>query len=396
MIKLASTDSCTGCGACAARCPKQCISMRENDIGVILPSLDPTNCVDCHACEKVCPILAPAMTHTPQKAYASWSLDEEERRTSASGGIAAEMYKYALKSGYKVIGAAQNEDLSVTHKIASSIDEISAFKNSKYVFSDAYDVLPRIKELLQAGENILFIGLPCQVAALRKLYRDHQNLLLVEVVCHGTTPLSYLRQHVKILEEREGQKTARMFFRDPEIGTQFFTFSLYNVDGDRFYAGRTKDGDTYQYGYHRAVTYRENCYQCHFARIDRIADITISDYKGLGTMSPCNYENKKVSSLLVNTQKGLSFVNKMIENESIYADARPLMEPISGDKQLRQPSLKTADRYNFEEQIKASNGRFEPAIAQIVREGVILLNKKPSKLTKGLRKIKNTITKWIK
>lgn len=396
MIKLASTDNCTGCGACAARCPKQCISMKENDIGIILPSLDPTKCLECHACEKVCPILAPAMPHKPQKAYASWSLDEEERRTSASGGIAAELYKYAIKSGYKVIGASQNDDLSVTHKIASSIDELSVFKNSKYVFSDAYDIFPRIKELLQVGETILFVGLPCQVAALRKLYKDHQNLLLVEVVCHGTTPLSYLRQHVKMLEEREGQKTARMFFRDPELGTQFFTFSLYNADGDRFYAGRTKDGDTYQYGYHRAVTYRENCYNCQFARVERIADITISDYKGLGTLAPCSYENKKVSSLLVNTQKGDSFVSMMTESGAVFTEERPLMEPISGDKQLRQSSMKTADRYRFEEQIKASNGCFEPAITQIACEGVIILNKKSSPIIKGLRKIKKKIKRWIK
>lgn len=36
-IELAGHDLCTGCGACAAKCPKQCISMHENAIGIVLP-----------------------------------------------------------------------------------------------------------------------------------------------------------------------------------------------------------------------------------------------------------------------------------------------------------------------------------------------------------------------
>ncbi len=133
MIQLAQHNLCTGCGACSFICPKNCINMVENDIGVIYPVINSTNCIECKSCQKVCPVITPIKYNYPKKAFAAWSNDEEERRTSASGGIAAELYKMALKKGYKIIGAAQQPDFSVKLKISDNIDSIGVFKNSKYV-----------------------------------------------------------------------------------------------------------------------------------------------------------------------------------------------------------------------------------------------------------------------
>ena len=158
----------------------------------------------------------PIHSKKPDAAYAAWSSDDEERQTSASGGIAAEMYKYALANGYYAVGAAQNSDFSVTHKIARTLEETFPFKNSKYVFSQAYDAFAGIKKILQHdGNKVIFIGLPCQVAALRKLFLVDENLLSVDLVCHGTTPVAYLRQHVDLIERQLGRFAKRMSFRTP-------------------------------------------------------------------------------------------------------------------------------------------------------------------------------------
>ena len=370
MVKLATHDACTGCGACAFKCPKQCISMKEDAIGQIYPLIDSTNCIECYSCEKVCPILNEPTFCQSKKAYAAWSNDKEERRTSASGGIAIEMYKYAISNGWLVVGAVQNKDFSVSHKMVSTYEELAAFKNSKYVFSDAYAVFSEIKSALNFKDNkkVLFIGLPCQVAALRKLFRDNENLLLVEVVCHGTTPFSYLKQHIDMLSSRYGKTATRMSFRDPILNTYTFTLTLYDKEGELFYAKRTKDGDTYQFGYHRAVSYRENCYQCRFAKPERNADITIADYHGLGLSAPCSFSARKVSLILENTFKGSAFVDSLIHNRRIHAEQRPLEEPFKGEAQLRHPSLKNKYRLMFEKEIAASHGNFETAIIKPFRK----------------------------
>ena len=88
MIKLADKNACTGCGACAFVCAKQCISMKEDETGCAYPVLDHSSCVECGRCQNTCPILHALDVHTPQIAYAAWSNDSSERKTSASGGIA--------------------------------------------------------------------------------------------------------------------------------------------------------------------------------------------------------------------------------------------------------------------------------------------------------------------
>lgn len=348
MIKLADKKECTACGACAFVCAKHCISMSEDEHGIVYPNLDKTNCVECGLCQKSCPIINPLDVYRPQTAYSAWSTNANERETSASGGIAAEIYKKATEKGYKIVGATQKNDFSVIMELASDNKAISKFKNSKYVFSEAWHVYPDIKENLNQGKEVVFIGLPCQVAALRRIFRNNEHLLLIEVVCHGTAPFAYLKQHIKHIERTRQDTAARMSFRDPDTYTYTYTFTLYNNEGKRFYAEVPRKSDTYQYAYHSTISYRENCYHCHFARDKRIADITLSDYKGLGRLAPCSYGETNVSCILVNTDKGRQLINEIIQAKRIHADERPLREPIEGDPQLRQPSVKGPARLDFE------------------------------------------------
>lgn len=352
MIKLADKKECTGCGACAFVCAKHSITMKEDEQGCFYPLLDSASCVECGRCQNTCPILKPLSTHAPQVAYAAWSNDDKERETSASGGIAAEIYKYALSNNSAIVGAIQKEDFHVEMKVSEDKNEIADFKNSKYVFSEAWHAYPKIKEFLKQKKQVVYIGLPCQVAALRKIFKENDNLLLVEIVCHGTAPFAYLKEHIQFIENAKGDKAVRMSFRDPNTYTYTFTFTLYNKDGVRFYAETPRKSDTYQYAYHSTISYRENCYHCHFARNKRIADITLSDYKGLGRLAPCSYGETNVSSVLVNTEKGKLFFESLLAEHKIHADVRPTNEPIEGDPQLRQPSMKGAARLDFEQLIK--------------------------------------------
>lgn len=395
MIDLAEREFCTACGACAFVCPKHCISMEEDEFGSVYPIVDDSDCISCKRCQRVCPVLSPVERHEPKRAYAAWSSDGEERRTSASGGIAAEVYKMALEAGYYIAGAKQEEDFTVVFQATKSKELIGTFKNSKYVFSSAYALFPQVKKLLTQGERIVVIGLPCQIAALRNMFKGQENLLLMDVVCHGTTPHGFLMQHIHALEQVLGKKAVKMSFRDPVRETSTFTFTLYDSSNTCFYAQRTKDGDTYQFGYHRTVTYRENCYHCLFARKERISDVTLSDYKGLGKMSPCSYSSLKVSSVLVNTPKGEAFIRQLIENRQIFAEERPVCEPIEGDPQLRMPSQKKRPRLDFEKFIVEYGGDFERTMQKVMcryrrRESIRRIIRSPKRL---LSKIKRVLVK---
>jgi ferredoxin len=48
-------EECCGCTACYAICPKNAISMVEDEEGFEYPQVDENKCVGCCLCLKVCP-----------------------------------------------------------------------------------------------------------------------------------------------------------------------------------------------------------------------------------------------------------------------------------------------------------------------------------------------------
>lgn len=51
-------EDCCGCTACHAICPKQAISMVEDEEGFEYPNIDEKKCIGCKMCLKVCQIKA--------------------------------------------------------------------------------------------------------------------------------------------------------------------------------------------------------------------------------------------------------------------------------------------------------------------------------------------------
>lgn len=388
-MELADKKACTGCGVCAYVCPKQCISFNvDGTYGISYPVIDHSLCVECGRCRLSCPALDPLENGAlrPLKAYAAWSTDAEERRTSASGGIGAEIYKYAIKKGWAIVGAAFQEGFEVGLKLSDHIEAIKEFKNSKYVFCSTGSVYKDIDKRLRAGDKIAVIALPCQIAAIKKIFHKHiDNLLLVDLVCHGTMPSHYLKQYIRYMGAKYNKDVKSITFRDPGVGTQNFALSLFDMN-DRCFYSSVKLEDPYQFAYHRIVAYRENCYHCLYANCKRLGDMTIGDYHGLGQSVSYLFSTEKVSCILVNTPKGYDYISSMANEKKIVIESRPIEEPINGDSQLRHPSLKTYSRRLFE---KKYNGDFVGSIHSVYaktrfRESFIQVCRLPYSLLKRL------------
>lgn len=111
-----------------------------------------------------------------------------------------------------------------------------------------------------------------------------------------------------------------------------------------------------------------NCYQCNYASSDRISDITLKDYWGLGECGPIDYPKERVSAVLVNTDRGLSFFNKCIENGYVIAFKRPLEEPVKGDVRLQYPTLIKSEKIMFDTLMNSNGHDFESAMMVIARK----------------------------
>lgn len=362
MDEICTKNLCTGCGACVNICPKQCISWVKDDIDTFYPLINHELCVDCGACKRVCPNNNNLDYHHPLKTYAAWSLDKENRRTSASGGIVSEFYRFAIARDGFTSGVELTLEKGANYIPVQNEDDINKVKNSKYVFSHTNDIYKQVRQALLNKRFVFFVGLPCQVAGLKTYLgklADSENLLLADILCHGVSNEDYLIQYVHHVEITLRQKAEKISFRDPEYGSEGYVFTLRaktNPSGAKgtssasltikpFYMQNHYGSNLYYIGYMEALTYRENCYHCRYARTERISDITFGDFDGLGAEIPFNHWNKQVSLCLVNTEKGLRFLSEI--TDKLFLEERNLDEAVKPQQQLKSPALKHQKRDIF-------------------------------------------------
>ena len=125
-MNLAANDRCTGCSACANACAHGAMSMIPDAEGFVMPQIDEEMCVECHLCEKSCPIVTPIIeknTGAP-RAYAMWSL--ADRRVSSSGGAFSAFARMVLKNDGVVFGAAFDENLVCHHVKIESLEGLAS------------------------------------------------------------------------------------------------------------------------------------------------------------------------------------------------------------------------------------------------------------------------------
>lgn len=186
MISIQDKDKCCGCAACVQVCPKQCFSFEEDKEGFRYPVADRIKCIDCGLCEKVCPVINQYEATNPIKVYAAINKDEVIRMQSSSGGIFTLLAEKVIREGGVVFGAAFDENWEVQHTYVETIKDLAKLRTSKYVQSRMEDNYQRAKAFLKQGRKVMFTGTSCQIAGLKHFLRkDYDNLLAVDVICHG-------------------------------------------------------------------------------------------------------------------------------------------------------------------------------------------------------------------
>lgn len=331
MIEICDENQCTGCAACANRCPKQCIEMQPDLHGFIHPKINDAECINCELCIRTCPANIQMEGHIPNKAFAAWSLSTEDRNSSTSGGAASVFGQYIINNGGIVYGAAVCNGKEVNHIRVSKQNELYRLKGSKYVQSSINDCYKAVKEDLKSDKRVLFTGTPCQIAGLRQfLSKEYENLITVDIICHGVPSLSLLHDHIK--GRCDISKVSNITFREKD------GFTMNVMENSKTVYRKSFPYDSYMNGFMYALFYRPSCYKCHYACPSRISDVTIGDFWGLGAFSEVKYSKDKVSVILTNTEKGEQLLASC--SNKLFLEERPVEEAINGNTQLQHPSTK--------------------------------------------------------
>ncbi len=348
MIKVERKELCCGCSACVQRCPKHCISLKEDEEGFVYPVVDKDVCIDCSLCEKVCPVLHQGEQKLPQAAYAVINPNEHIRISSSSGGIFTMLAENTLNNnGGAVFGASFDSYWNLRHEAVRSIGELGKLRGSKYVQSDIGNTYKQAEKHLKGGSNVLFSGTPCQIAGLRSfLKKDYTNLLTVDFICHGVPSPGvwkwYVGNKIAAFKAAHGGSTVLdsslnvssllkdVRFRDKTDGWRKYrfvlTFAEASAEGKKSSVlSSLKDDDGYMVAFLNDISLRPSCYNCPFKSGKSCSDITIADFWGVSKFGIDMDDDKGTSLVLVNSKKGehiLNCVRAKMSNLDIEAALR--------------------------------------------------------------------------
>ena len=247
-------EQCCGCGACNQVCPQGCIDRAENQRGFILPSVDANKCINCGLCRKVCPECNVSDKNSIGSAYIAKAAEFDIQKKSTSGGIFSLLAEEVLKNNGIVYGCAWTDDLIARHIRVESIEGLAGLRQSKYVQSDTADTFREAQKDLQAGRIVLYCGTGCQLAGLKNVVGDNNQLILVEVACHGVPSTGLFREYIKWIKEKSGKQVASYQFRNRKKhkkgehyqlrikfadGSEEYRYSAFDPYYASFIAGRT-------------------------------------------------------------------------------------------------------------------------------------------------------------
>lgn len=331
MINITDKSQCCGCNACVQCCPKQCLTMHEDEEGFLYPRGEEALCIDCGLCEKLCLIINQNNPRQPLKVFVGKNTNENQRLFSSSGGVFVLLAEQIINSGGVVFGARFDKNWEVEHCYVETREELEPLMRSKYVQSKIGNTYKEAEQFLKQGRKVLFVGTSCQIAGLHKfLRREYDNLLAVDFICHGVPSPGVWRKYLQYINENfsrsemAGKNSVLSFslksipvitginFREKQLdgyGWKKFGFVVHGKlpskgNQNTVLLSTMFGKDAFMKAFLQNLILRPSCYACPSKEGRSCSDITLGDAWGVWNKYPEMDDDKGLSMIAIYTVKG--------------------------------------------------------------------------------------------
>ena len=365
MERIVERKKCCGCEACKDICQKNAISMQRDEDGFFFPVIEESLCVNCGACGRVCParhdVTFRKIDFCDTEAFGGYDTDRGALQKSASGGIAGVLAEAILSEGGKAYGVVfAKDDFGRVYYSSTDENTIDDMRGSKYVTAIKNGVYRKIKSDLSQGRKVLFVGLPCEVAALYAfLNRDYENLFTAELICAGASSYNLLDEQLKWCEAKSGSKISGFSFRFKKYGWVPYSIKATYLRGKPY----AVMFDETIFGVGMKFAKREACFNCVYKNDRRLADLTVGDFWNVDRRASY-YNESGTSVIFARTQKGLDW---LLGLKSLYVVRVDPEAAVNGNRQqLQYPAGIPSAREEYLRVLREQGGeaayrRFKPA-----------------------------------
>lgn len=247
------------------------------------------------------------------KIFVGYNVEQNIIKKSSSGGAfsAVTDYYFDSKDNVVVYGSIMTEDLKVEYIKATNKKDRDLMRGSKYIQANIKNTFQNIEKDILHDKYVIFIGTPCQVAAVRK-YIKYRNLksekvLIIDFVCHGVSEEKFFRDYIIDKEKSYNSKAINCNFRTKKKRGKLQDMEITFKNGKKYYSSTSKF-DWFYSVYQANLVMKKACYSCPFANLERNSDITLGDAWGFnvnGCESP--------SLIIANTLLGEKIIRELYE-----------------------------------------------------------------------------------
>lgn len=269
---------CVGCSACTVACPVGAIRIQQDADGFWKAEVDNGKCIHCGKCTGVCPCCTAVQSKPAQDAvlFSFKSSDPDVLLRSTSGGAANALATHLLQKGYCIVGCMYDQQSQqARHVLIRNQEDLPLLQGSKYIQSNFADVT---REMRDCSAPMAVFGTPCQIAGARRMLGSRDDVVYVDLVCHGVPSAHLFRKYREHIAQVSGIDTdhMQMSFRYKPSGWR--EIHLHATDGKKEYSA-DKHSDPFFRMFEVGNCYNESCYECRW-RVDSEADIRLGDYWG--------------------------------------------------------------------------------------------------------------------
>lgn len=383
-IEVITYDKCTGCYGCLNKCPVDgAIEFKKTEEGFYKPFLT-EKCVQCGLCQKGCPVITKINRNNPEEieVYSAWSKDNEILMNSSSGGIFSELAKVYLENNDVVFGAKW-QDGEIVHCGITKLDELGSLQKSKYLQSKIKNSYREVKNYLNEGRKVLFVGTPCEIAALNTIV-SHENLVTVDIVCHGIPSYIAYEKYIKETFNKDIDEIEVDFRNKKEKSWE--KYDIVFKSNNQILTRNSHGKDIFFRGFLADIYLNAPCYNCEFRTMPRGADITLGDFWGV----PENLKGPNGTSVVtLNNQKGKELFDKITKNielkkanYQLALKGNPCLYNYKMDDSKRANFFKEINNLSFNE-LHKKYFPFPNLYISFIRRGLGFIKRRCKKILKG-------------
>ena len=315
MLEFDLNKDCYSCGACQNICPKGAIRLIEDEKGFLRPIIDKEKCIECGLCDKKCIYMNKADNNKKieeSKCYAMKLKNDIDILKSSSGGAFFELAKFFIKNGDYVCGCIWNKNMEAEHVLTNDIQVVEKMRGSKYVQSNIRNCYREIKEKLKDGYKVLFSGVPCQIAALKQITGETDNLYTISLICEGVPSRKVWKKYKEYLENKCKSKMISVDFRNKNKYGWNVPISKYIFENKEEITNLSFNLDLYVSSFIAGLLMNNKCYDCNYKCNNIYADIIIGDFWKVPENLFENQNKLGVSAVILRTKKGEEILSKVI------------------------------------------------------------------------------------